>query len=600
MAASRTPIFGSPEAESPAGVRGAVAALFAAQFVAADFCARGVRGLAADRAAIAHVVATALGWMLLGSLCSVPWRRGAVALLAAADLLVQAVYYRYYRAAIDVQVVTAALASWGDLKPVLARGVAPFGAAVAVVAALEYVLLGRCHGAFGWRGRVRWALLAGVVAAVSLGPARLAAREFSRRPGAGAAAAHIGVLPSTRSALPSVLFLLSESIRASDYCSAHGAPCPMAPEIDALLPGRFPLREMRSVSSYTAVSVGAMLSGAVPSGSRGSIERAPLLFDFMKSVRRGSESLSVAYWSAQTDSLFERSDLRGVVDSYFTVADLVGHAVGDEDEIIDAGVDRLLAVRVARELTGLRSPFVAVVHFQGTHAPYFVDEADAPFRPFGHVVTWSGMPELHNAYLDAIHEQDRSIATIVRAFLDKVGGAPYVILFTSDHGEAFGEHDAIHHGQNLFEEQTHVPAWIAAGNAALDRDEVAALASYEHALVTHLDLLPTLLDIEGIPEYESLPYRRGALGRSLVAPFRPLEAVVPLTNCTELFRCPLNTWGLLSETRELVAQPWDANWRCVALSGDSAPPGDGECARLRVESPAYFATLPNGAPNRAP
>jgi hypothetical protein len=144
-----------------------------------------------------------------------------------------------------------------------------------------------------------------------------------------------------------------------------------------------------------------------------------------------------------------------------------------------------------------------------------------------------------------------------------------------------------------------VPAWIAAGNGALGEAALAALSEYRHRVVTHLDLLPTLLDVEGVPDYASGPYRRGALGRSLVGPVRPLPAAIPMTNCTEMFRCPLDTWGLLSESRVLTAQPWDADWRCVDLRGAAASAGDAECGRLRAASLGYFKTLPNGAPNGA-
>jgi glucan phosphoethanolaminetransferase (alkaline phosphatase superfamily) len=299
-----------------------------------------------------------------------------------------------------------------------------------------------------------------------------------------------------RARLPSVLFIITESVRASDYCPTAGGRCAVAPEVAALVPSRISFGEMRSVSSYTAVSIAAILSGAVPSVRRDTA--LPLLFDFSKALRHPSESLSVAYWSAQTASTLDRPDLRKTLDSFVTVEDLVGHTVGDEDEVFGEGVDRLLASRIDAEIRKIAAPFVAVAHFQGTHAPYFVDDADAPFRPFSHVVAWSGLEELHNAYRDAIHEQDKSVAAVIRAFLARVGTSPYVILFTSDHGEAFGEHGAIHHGQNLYEEQVHVPAWIATGNGALDERELAAIRSYEHAVTTHLDLLPTLLDIEGI------------------------------------------------------------------------------------------------------
>src|SRR5207245_11774468 len=129
--------------------------------------------------------------------------------------------------------------------------------------------------------------------------ARAAARELSRPRGRVEAAVRVPALPSTRTVLPSILVLLTESVRASDYCSSPGAACSVAPKVAALLPDRIAFDEMRAVSSYTAVSVGTILSGMLPVGPRDTVLRTPMLFDFMKSARHPARPFSVAYWSAQ-------------------------------------------------------------------------------------------------------------------------------------------------------------------------------------------------------------------------------------------------------------------------------------------------------------
>jgi len=217
--------------------------------------------------------------------------------------------------------------------------------------------------------------------------------------------------------------------------------------------------------------------------------------------------------------------------------------------------------------------------------------------PFTHVAGWSKLSELRNAYKNALLEQDQEVARAVRAFT--ASEAPSFVVFTSDHGEAFGEHAAIHHGQNLYDEQVHVPAWIAA-NGVLEDDEAAALAANAPTFTTHLDVLPTILDAMGLWENSAVrPHRARMGGRSLLrhpSPRRP----IPVTNCTAMFPCPLDTWGIFDGDRKLVAQAWDGGWICLELSGGErrAPPGDPACERSREESRRIFPTLPNGAPNR--
>ena len=521
--------------------------------------------------------------------------RTLAALLAASYVVVQVRFYRYYHAPIDARVLESLVYSFHDVLPVAVRALPSCAAAIVATLAFEYGLLTLSAGA----AAIRPAFIGAAAATLSLAvaaPALGVTRRYLDRHAHAERATAVPDLPSTRAELPSLLFLLTESVRASDYCSAHGPDCATSPEMDALFPERAPLLGMRAVASYTTVSVSTLFTGRPAFGSLAALSSAPGLLDFARAVRAGGAAPVVAYWSAQTASVFARRDIRRAADSFIAVDDLVGHDVADEDEVMDAGVDRLLVDHVERHLHELTMPFTLVLHFQGTHAPYFTSTERAPFAPMSHTVAWSGLDALHNAYKNSIVEQDHDVATAVRLFLQQVGSKPYVVFFTSDHGEAFGEHSAIHHGQNLYDEQIHVPAWIAWGNGGLEPSQVENLKSYRDALVTHLDVLPTLLDVLGVLDgYAFSTLRKELPGRSLVAPRRPLGRAVPMTNCTALFPCPLETWGVLDETHELVGQPWDADFRCVALR--SGERDARECTALRSDARRWFPRKPNGAAN---
>jgi hypothetical protein len=175
-----------------------------------------------------------------------------------------------------------------------------------------------------------------------------------------------------------------------------------------------------------------------------------------------------------------------------------------------------------------------------------------------------------------------------------VAGHPWIVIYTSDHGESFGEHSAIHHGQNLYDEQIQVPLIIAHGGGALSTAQADALRVNADASVTHLDLLPTLLDLWGLREHIALQTWAASLpGRSLFETLGPL-GILPITNCTELFPCPINTWGLLAEGKKLTAQSWDGNWRCLFLQGEERERDLGQCADLVQAACKFYAHLPNG------
>ncbi len=360
-------------------------------------------------------------------------------------------------------------------------------------------------------------------------------------------------------------------MRAADWCGDPAEPCPLSPEIAALLPGRAPLLQMRAAASYTAISLSVLLGGMAQIGSRDPIAAAPDLFDLARATRAdGGRPLSVHYWSAHKSSFFERGDPAAAVDSFLDAEMMLGHPIEDVEEAVSGGMDRRLTEECRRRIPALEPPYLAVVHYSGTHEPYFFDEASAPFRPFGRVVTWSGMDDLHRSYLNSIQEQDRSIAACVRAFLDAQRGAPHLVVFTSDHGESFGERWAIHHGQNLYDEQIHVPAFVYAGGGALAADEARALDAARAAPVTHFDLLPTILDALGVLDHFALSTARaGWRGRSLLRPPPAAPPALPITNCSEMWQCPLNTWGVLARRAQAhrAGANRDGAWRCLLLAG---------------------------------
>ncbi len=78
-----------------------------------------------------------------------------------------------------------------------------------------------------------------------------------------------------------------------------------------------------------------------------------------------------------------------------------------------------------------------------------------------------------------------------------------LVVLTSDHGEALGEHGWWGHKENLYDELLHVPLVVKppAGNDARTR-----LVPQKDRLVRHADVVPTVLDLLGLPE---LPGQRG-------------------------------------------------------------------------------------------
>jgi arylsulfatase A-like enzyme len=152
--------------------------------------------------------------------------------------------------------------------------------------------------------------------------------------------------------------------------------------------------------------------------------------------------------------------------------------------------------------------FFAIVHMDTTHHPYWAPKG---FRPFpGNKLI--DRYENSLAYLDL---NQGALLDILerRRLLDDT-----IIVFTSDHGEAFGEHGAYGHQQLFHEEGFRVPFWIYLPKALAERNR-AALEASRHALHSNLDIVPTLVGLMGlaqVPEVAAL--LKELRGQDLVAP----------------------------------------------------------------------------------
>jgi uncharacterized sulfatase len=90
---------------------------------------------------------------------------------------------------------------------------------------------------------------------------------------------------------------------------------------------------------------------------------------------------------------------------------------------------------------------------------------------------------------------DREIGRVVDA-VDELHGKDTLVLYTSDHGDQARSHGLLSKGPMMYEESVNIPliARIPGGpSGAISR-----------ALVSHIDIMPTLLDVAGIERPEVL------------------------------------------------------------------------------------------------
>lgn len=128
---------------------------------------------------------------------------------------------------------------------------------------------------------------------------------------------------------------------------------------------------------------------------------------------------------------------------------------------------------------------------------------------------------LRRLYRLEVESVDERVGYLLRA-LELSGRADdTVVVFTSDHGEAFGEHGTFLHGVSLYDELVRVPLILAGPGVAAGRRVATP--------VSHIDLAPSLVDllaVEGLGETQGESLRDLLAGGERTEP-RPLYLSSP-------------------------------------------------------------------------
>jgi len=152
-------------------------------------------------------------------------------------------------------------------------------------------------------------------------------------------------------------------------------------------------------------------------------------------------------------------------------------------------------------------PRLMWVHLFTPHYPY---DPGPPWRD-----EYSAAP-----YYGDVARTDAELTPLIELVLDGAD-AGAVVVVTSDHGEALGEHGEQTHGMFAYEATLKVPLLLyAEGVVPPSRDDRSA---------RHVDIVPTILELTGITPPGELP------GRSLVGPWKDdppsyFEALSPWVN----------------------------------------------------------------------
>ncbi len=371
------------------------------------------------------------------------------------------------------------------------------------------------------------------------------------------------VPPLSPTATPkrNVLFVILESVRADATCISYDPDCRRTEATNLLFPHRIALPQMRSMDSTTAVSLAVLWSGLGPTESRDNLHTWPLIFDYAKAA-----GFDTAFWTSQ-NMLFGNARLwvknLGVT-KFCSATDL------EPTSDLDMGApEGLLADRVNREFGSLREPFLAVVQLSNVHYPYYVaPSGPQPFQPSTTSKAAEDNPYFKNYYQNSVYQQDQHLAKMLAYVRSTEAGKHTVIVYTSDHAEAFREHGQMGHTFSVFDEEIHVPAWIDAPPGTLSDQELKTLTGKQSEYLYHVDIAPTILDLMGVGEDPSIAhYKAHMIGHSLLRPGLSDQPLL-MTNCAGVWSCAFENWGIMQKNLKVESRAWDLGWKCHDVARD--------------------------------
>jgi arylsulfatase A-like enzyme len=283
-----------------------------------------------------------------------------------------------------------------------------------------------------------------------------------------------------------LIVYVSDALRI-DHVGCYGARFLRTPTIDELAAGGVRFDEAVSVAPWTCPSTTSLITGLYPH-------------------RHGH-----LHWDVEVD----RS-----LPTLFTLAAAHGHTTGsfvfDPDYLFKgwpeanvAGTSESLDGAVAWLRARREEPFVLWFHSWATHMPYDILHSQrrewlaAKEEIVSHIQSdrASALEELRESYRRAVEHQSETLLASLLEELERLGLRERTVLaFLSDHGESWGERFADKHavkgtyhlhGATLYDEIVLIPLILSAPGTLA--------AGAVESQVRSVDLLPTLLELAGIP-----------------------------------------------------------------------------------------------------
>ena len=274
---------------------------------------------------------------------------------------------------------------------------------------------------------------------------------------------------------PNVILILVDTLRA-DRLGAYGYPRPTSPRLDAFAKSGTLFERAYSASSWTFPSTASVLTGLTPPEHGLESHQACFLAQELETVAEAFQRAgwSTAAWAVNPLIRAERDFDQGFEsfeESMWTPTDeIVDQVLPWLDEHGQWRFFLYLHLGDPHEFRPsepFRETWVPKFENEGTHKEYRrLNESYRLAREHDAERLREVTRQFSELYDATVAEMDAAIGRLLDELAARGLDENTVIAFTSDHGEAFLEHDMCMHGGQLYDEFVHIPLIVAGPRVA--------------------------------------------------------------------------------------------------------------------------------------
>ncbi len=341
--------------------------------------------------------------------------------------------------------------------------------------------------------------------------------------------------------MANIILITSDSLRADEL---YG--CMNCKNLRRLMKDSIVFKKHVSIAPYTSLSLYSIMASKIPScfskhneGCRIPkyvpiqpqilMERDYITFGFQDSnpfltsrygYGRGF-NVFVDYIGYENRSLVNPDPLNRVIDRVVgnnKISHLIKYYILSVPRPIQGALNIVYDIgKIIDKLCMINRGFYIWIHLMDTHGPHtgkgYVNKTRLSYaihrimsRGKGICSCPKDLELLKNLYREDIEVVDQAVGLLVEKLKDAQCYSNTAIMFTADHGEEFCDHGVYGHHARLYDELIRVPLILKLPGEVYRGEVYRGVSS-------HLDILPTILEITGVDSMY------GLMGRSLIKRF---------------------------------------------------------------------------------